>query len=341
MLKEVISIFLLVFAIKQFSLMSSSEESSKSSAANRPLVNPHPFPTYFVSHGGPTFMYESDPFGDKGAWNIIRNWGTAVKTVWKPDYLIVVSAHFQSHGGTDAVEIAVPPVKDGENDLIYDFYGFPKHMYEETFFSRNLYNVSKEIERHLIQNGFKPKLTERGIDHGVWVPLKVAFGGDQGVELPDIPLVQVSLLQDETDFDAHYKLGKTLDYFRKNLIWDESQQRYLKGAVICSGMSVHNLRDIQFHTGLPLLPRPYTAPFSELLYDSFCGELEPQQSRFEKVKTIQLRNLCLLQQAHPTVEHFIPLVVALGMDDKVERIYNSDTGSLAWGIYRFGEAYDP
>ena len=33
------------------------------------IQNPTPFPTYFFSHGGPTFMYELDDFGNKGAWN--------------------------------------------------------------------------------------------------------------------------------------------------------------------------------------------------------------------------------------------------------------------------------
>lgn len=286
-------------------------------------------------------MYETDPHGDKGAWNTIRQWGAKVKSQWKPDYLIVVSAHYQSHLGPNTVEIAVPDVQDGENDLIYDFYGFPRHMYEETFFSRNLHHVSREIEHHLNLNGFEARLSVRGIDHGVWVPLKVAFGGDDGPELPDIPLIQVSLLHNESDFDAHYKLGKALDHFRKNLIWDESQHRYLKGAIVCSGMSVHNLRDLQFHSGLPPAPRPYTQPFSELLRETFCGELSLSQKRLDKVKTIQLQNSHLLSLAHPTLEHFIPLVVALGMDKQVERVYNSDTGSLAWGIFRFGEAYDP
>lgn len=55
--------------------------------------NPHPFPTYFVSHGGPTFMYEDDAFGNKGAWNLLKKLGTQIKKEWKPDYIIVVSAH--------------------------------------------------------------------------------------------------------------------------------------------------------------------------------------------------------------------------------------------------------
>lgn len=60
------------------------------------IQNPTPFPTYFFSHGGPTFMYELDDFGNKGAWNAVKKIGNNIKKNWKPDYIVVVSAHWQS-----------------------------------------------------------------------------------------------------------------------------------------------------------------------------------------------------------------------------------------------------
>ena len=47
------------------------------------------------SHGGPTFMYELDDFGNKGAWNTVKKIGNNIKKNWKPDYIIVISAHWQ------------------------------------------------------------------------------------------------------------------------------------------------------------------------------------------------------------------------------------------------------
>lgn len=303
------------------------------------IENSNPFPTYFVSHGSPTFLYETDPYGDKGARQFLRKWGKNLMESWKPDYLIVLSAHWQAdaENGPNLVEIAVPKEQDGENELIYDFYGFPNHLYQEKFRSRNPYVVSHLIEQHLVQGGFKAKLTQRGIDHGVWVPLKVAFDGQSESKLLNIPLVQVSLLHDANSFDGHARLGQLLDHFRRSQIWDAGQERYLKGAIICSGMSVHNLRDLKFHTNEHTPPMPYTVTFSKLLHHSLKTQLMPGELRIDKLKEIEVSHLDLLYQAHPTLEHFIPLAVAAGTNENVERVYNSDTGSFAWGIYKFGE----
>ena len=45
------------------------------------IQNPTPFPTYFFSHGGPTFMYELDDFGNKGAWNTVKKIGNNIKRI--------------------------------------------------------------------------------------------------------------------------------------------------------------------------------------------------------------------------------------------------------------------
>ena len=41
-------------------------------------------------------MYELDDFGNKGAWNTVKKIGNNIKKNWKPDYIIVISAHWQS-----------------------------------------------------------------------------------------------------------------------------------------------------------------------------------------------------------------------------------------------------
>ncbi|CUM48984.1 unnamed protein product [Debaryomyces tyrocola] len=308
--------------------------------------NPHPFPTYFVSHGGPTFMYEDDAFGNKGAWDLIKKLGTQIKKEWKPDYIIVVSAHWQS-SGRKLVEVSVP--KSGkENPLIYDFYGFPGHMYKEEFHTNNNLAVAQEIKQELEKGGFHSELTKRGIDHGVWVPLKVAFldyntlskeqPAVKGLDLPETSLIQVSLTGDEKDFDSHHKLGKILSKFRENLIWDESQQRYLKGMVICSGMSVHNLKDLTSFR-VPGKVMPYTKLFNQLLTKSITNT----DNVLENLKDLQTTYPKLLYLAHPTLEHFVPIVVASGVvdgkEEPIKELYNDHVASLGWGIYQFGNNY--
>lgn len=322
-------------------------------ATGNAIPNPNPFPAFFVSHGGPTFMYGTE---DEGAFNTIKKIGTKIKEEWKPDYLIVVSAHWQL-SSPNLVEVAVPSnnaSKDlQENPLVYDFYGFPRYMYAEQFRTMNLRFLSEEISSQLKKSGFDSKLSKRGIDHGVWVPLKVAFskhtmlnplpkGEKPELDLPtEIPLVQVSLTQWEHDFDTHFKLGQALSYFRDNQIWDPVRQKYLKGMVICSGMSVHNLRELGMAMSSGSV-MPYVEPFNKLLSKT----MKNNNQLLENLNRLKTENTTLLKRAHPTLEHFVPIVVAGGLlsgheNDKIEEVYTGGSLSLGWSIFRFGDAPDP
>ncbi|KAG7192471.1 uncharacterized protein KQ657_001872 [Scheffersomyces spartinae] len=308
-------------------------------------VNPSPFPTYFFSHGGPNFIYDDH----KGAWKTVKKLGTNIKNNWKPDYVLVVSAHWQSTG-RNLIEISTPPPTKNtiENPLIYDFYGFPSHMYREEFHTKNDAFVAQSVKDHLIKNGFNSTLSNRGIDHGLWCPLKVAFTDyttlksghppAEGEFDVDFPVIQVSLTGSDSDFDNHYKLGKALNQFRENLIWDPTKKRYLKGALIMSGMSVHNLRDLGWMFANPGKSLPYTSKFNTLLTNT----LTTSQHLLESLNDIKKDNRLLLHSAHPTLEHFLPIVVGAGtVDDSkaIKELYNENDGSLGWGIYQFGSDY--
>lgn len=301
-------------------------------------------PVYFLSHGGPTFMYRSGGYGaDTGAFDVTRRIGKHIRQTIKPKFIVMVSAHWQSKSSS-AIEVAVPEASD-ENALIYDFYGFPKHMYEEKFRSKNDLSIATKITKDL--NSFfsnaessslvHATLSKRGIDHGVWVPLKVAFPVDSPTDFNvDCPIIQVSLTADDTDFDTHYKLGQALSRYR-----DEG------ALVLVSGMSVHNLRDFMANAqdGKSL---PYVKPFNDMIRTILTGNNGTDKlGQFkELLKNPAKRKI--LYAAHPTLEHFVPLIVGLGAgegpsgrndDDKLEvtELYNNETISLGWGIYRYGK----
>lgn len=304
-------------------------------------------------------MYEEDDFGNKGAWRTIKKLGKKIKNDWKPDYIVVVSAHWQL-SGSNLVEVGVPSVgvtgssakgDSEENSLIYDFYGFPRHMYKEQFRSLNSRFVSEEIRQQLKKSGFHSQLTKRGLDHGVWVPFKVAFsdyntqnplpqGVEAGLDLPETPVIQVSLTGNDRDFETHFKLGEALSYFRDNLIWDPIKEKYLKGLVICSGMTVHNLRDLGKAASLGR-PLPYTSAFNKNLKETMVND----PSLLANLEKLKSDKNSLLFLAHPTLEHFVPIVVAGGLlqshpDEKIKEVYNDQSFSLGWGIYQFGEYPD-
>lgn len=357
----------ILFGTKFFKPSSSASTITKMTKATIP--NPNPFPTFFISHGGPTFMYRDQDFVNKGAYDAVKKLGKRIKHELKPDYIIVVSAHWQS-SASNLVEIAVPPKPHGlsntnsfrsgeaqsrlldpeiENPLIYDFYGFPQHMYREEFHTKASRSIASQIQEKLQEEGtFKSRITPRGIDHGVWVPFNIAFSNfttlskpqpsveSIGWDLPDTKVIQVSLTSKDRDFESHFKLGQQLDFFRKNSIWDEDQGRYLNGMIVCSGMSVHNLRDLGYVFEGKLAP--YTKPFGELLSKLVLTKDDDYLSAYKELQTNPAYNK-LLYLSHPTTEHFVPIVVASGIasnsNDTPKELYNAYDGSLAWGMYEF------
>lgn len=293
-------------------------------------------------------MYENDPFGEKNAWREIKKIGGEIKNNWVPDYIIIVSAHWQSKG-RNQVEVGISSEADEENKLIYDFYNFPDYMYKEEFHTRGSRSIASRIVEELNNAGFEGLLKERGIDHGVWVPLKVAFldynmlegkrHTEEGfLDLPHTRLIQVSMTADDSDFDAQYKLGAVLSKFRREMIWDEKTQRHLKGMIIASGMSVHNLRDLRSFS-IPGKIMPYVVPFNTLLTKILLSS----DDTLRDLKNLKVSNKALLYQAHPTLEHFLPMLVACGTigdgKEPIKELYNSALASLGWAIYQFGEDY--
>lgn len=289
-------------------------------------------PVFFLSHGGPTFMYsekDKDIFGgDFGAFQTVANVGQTIIQDIKPKFIVYVSAHWQSKAD-NLIEVAVPKsLQQGlQNELIYDFYGFPEYMYHETFRSENDLSLAKEIVNTInhSETGLRAKLTERGIDHGVWVPLKVAFPNDELVQ-HNIPLVQVSLTRNDLDFDSQYKLGQILSEYRSK-----------GGIVLTSGMSVHNLRDMG-SVGSKHYSEEFTSVLNDILLTKQHNKLDKFKAFFTDGKSKEL-----LFKAHPTLDHFVPIIVALGAaeptedDLNVKELYNKCQGSLGWGIYQFGD----
>lgn len=355
MLNRTIAFLVFVVALFLAFKMSVHVPTSEKYTSSGPATKP-PLPGLFVSHGGPTFLYENDDFGNKGAWRVVRELGTRIREEWKPDYIVVISAHWQL-AAPDLIEVAVPPATDlrgvlggeahapvadwRENPLIYDFYGFPEHMYREKFRTWNSPFVSRLICEHLQRSGFRAKLTERGLDHGVWVPMKVAFpqgDGPEDMALGETPLVQVSLTAIEDDFDTHARLGEAISHLQNTAIWDPAQGKYLRGLVVCLGMSVHNLRDLGTAVRSGQKALPYVAEFNRLVSQTMQAGPETL-TQLGKLKT---KHALLLRNAHPTLEHFVPLVVAAGINRasnhrKVLELYNDDQLSLGWATFQLGE----
>jgi 4,5-DOPA dioxygenase extradiol len=197
----------------------------------------------------------------------------------KPRAIVVASAHFAAvptHVGTAALPRTV-----------HDFGGFPPALYDLQYPAAGLPVLGEEIARHVSEAGIPVRVaTEHGLDHGVWVPLRRMYPE------ADIPVVPLSV-DPRGDAAAHLALGRALADLRRDDI-----------LVIGSGGFVHNLGDLDWqHPDAPLAP--WAAEFADWmrgrLRDHDIDALADWQARAPHAR-----------HAHPTVEHLMPLFVALG-----------------------------
>ncbi|KAJ4416577.1 hypothetical protein N0V85_002239 [Neurospora sp. IMI 360204] len=268
-------------------------------------------PVYFFSHGGPDVQYNTK----HPVYPILQAIGKEIVQKVKPKAVVVFSAHWQATPSEIHLNNA-----DGKTDLIYDFYGFPDHFYKATFPATGSPQLAAKIQQLLIKNNIQSKGLKRGLDHGVFSGFNVAFPPNTDRAIT-VPLVQVSLFKSE-DPDAHYRLGQAVEELR-----DEGV------VIICTGMTVHNLRDMQFSWGDPN-PLPYAVSFDNALKEAVEGDAE---GRLDRMRAAAKRPDA--RQAHPWMDHLMPIYVAAGAagKDKGVQTWTLHEGSFAWAQYRFGD----
>ncbi|KAK3393042.1 putative ferrous iron binding protein [Podospora didyma] len=266
-------------------------------------------PVYFFSHGGPNVQYETQ----HPAYAVLQNIGKEITQKVKPTAAVVFSAHWQAEPN----EIHLNNAES--TDLIYDFYNFPAKYYEAKYPSKGSPQLASRIISLLSNAGIQSSGLKRGLDHGVFSGFNVAF--DPETNPLGVPLVQVSLFNNE-DPDAHYRLGQAVASLRDENI-----------VIICTGMTVHNLRDLRQAWGKPT-PLPYAVSFDKALKEAVEAPPPERQARMAAVtKRPDAR------QAHPWMDHLMPVYVAAGAagDDVGKQTWTLPEGSMAWGQYRFGD----
>jgi 4,5-DOPA dioxygenase extradiol len=133
--------------------------------------------------------------------------------------------------------------------------------------------------------------SNRGLDHGAWVPLKVMYPD------ADIPVLQMSM--PTSDPARLLELGKRLQPLRD-----------LGVLVIGSGFMTHGLRYLQDWSTDAVAPT-WSSEFDAWAAEALAhGDVE-NLSNFKKLAPG-------MPYAHPTVEHFIPLFITLGAAQKVD-----------------------
>lgn len=226
--------------------------------------------------------------------------------------LLVVSPHWQTEH-TAIMTTPYPPT-------LHDYGGFPRELYRIEHPAIGHPSLATEIGQSLADTGRRIQLDHRrGLDHGAWVPLRYLDPKAQ------IPSFQVSL-RSNLDAAGAVRLGKALAPWRRQGV-----------AVIGSGSLTHNL--LEFRDGLAH-EAAYTAEFRDWVRDAVVrGDVD---------ELIDYRRLAPhARRAHPTEEHFLPLLVALGASFDHESVHVIDGGtthgvlsmeSYAWGVLQSGTA---
>src|SRR5688572_3361663 len=229
------------------------------------------------------FVGHGTPFGALGSnvWN--AQWAEVALTLPRPRAILSISAHWLTEGASLVTAAAAPPMN-------YDVRGFPPALYEYRYGAPGSPAVAREVVRAL--DGHVPVFgdTEWGYDHGTWLVLKYMY------PQADIPVLQLSI-----DFSRppafHYELAKRLRSLRS------------KGVlVIGSGNVVHNLRE-RGGTGVTDTPRDWAIEFDRRMASAIAGGRHE-----EAIDFLSLGSLASL--AHPSHDHFLPLLYCLGLVER-------------------------
>jgi aromatic ring-opening dioxygenase catalytic subunit (LigB family) len=262
-------------------------------------------PTFFIPHGaGPCFFMDWT-MGPKESWDKLASWlrGIDGSLPEPPRALLVISAHWETPVPT-VIASRHPP-------LLFDYFGFPPHTYELEWAAPGSPDLAKRIGALLSAAGIASKTeTERGFDHGVFVPLKVAY--------PDakVPTVQLSL-QAGLDPNAHLAIGRALAPLR-----DEGV------LIIGSGLSFHNMAAFKNGGGGP----------ASMAFDTWLESIVAKDAESRDAALAAWSNAPAARESHPREEHLLPLMVAAGAagNDRGESVFRDDIMGMTVSGIRFG-----
>ncbi|CAM3520010.1 dioxygenase [Halomonas lysinitropha] len=242
-------------------------------------------PSLFISHGSPMLALTPGP-----AHDFLRQLGNA----WQPTAIVVVSAHWESR--QLLVSTSASP------ETIHDFGGFPQALFDCQYPAPGEPELAMRLAREL-----NAVPTERGLDHGAWVPLMLMYPE------ADIPVVSLSLPVEWPNAEL-VALGENIAALREEGI-----------LVIGSGSLTHNLAALQALEA----PMPaWVGEFADWIHDRL--EADDRDALLDWEAAPKAR------KNHPSPEHFQPLLVAMGAGGKAERLHHSvEHGVLAMDLYAF------
>ncbi|GAB4216763.1 MAG: class III extradiol ring-cleavage dioxygenase [Synechococcales cyanobacterium] len=226
-------------------------------------------PTLFLSHGAPDLPLR------QGAVNTFL--GSLATQLPPPQAILVISAHWHSQ---------VPTVSRVDHpQTLYDFGGFPQALYQLRYAAPGAPALAERVVELLHDHGIPAQTDDsRGLDHGAWTPLIVAY------PQATIPVTQLSIHYGR-DPEYHWQVGQALQALRHEGV-----------LVIGSGSMTHNLS--AFSPIYDAAPPEWVQAFDQWALETIQRGDWGSLKRFRQTAPYARQN-------HPTPEHLWPLFVAI------------------------------
>ena len=206
-----------------------------------------------------------------------QKWKELGSDLPKPRAILCISAHWLTHG-TWVTAMDKPRT-------IHDFGGFPEELFKQQYPAPGAPQLAEELSSLVAQPTIGMDY-DWGLDHGTW-----------SVLLPMYPDAEIPVYQLSIDYyqplEYHYNLAKQLKSLRDKGI-----------LIIGSGNIVHNLRALRYDHKL----YDWTQEFDSHIAQWVEEGNDQAIIQFQKLGKVA-------EMAHPTYDHFIPLLYTIGLKD--------------------------
>ena len=288
--------------------MSHTLEGAAAQAGITALLPSARMPVLFVGHGSPMNAIEDNAY--RRSWQQLGQ--QLLARAERPQLVLCISAHWITQGqGSWLTGMAQPRT-------IHDFGGFPDELFAQQYPAPGAPVVAQQLASQLhmphSQQALGVDADGWGLDHGTWSVLKPMFPA------ADIPVVQLSIDYRRPPAE-HFALGQQLQALREHGV-----------LIVGSGNVMHNLRALQ-RTQSPLQAYDWAIEFDQMVTGLVeRGDLA-RLGDFQQLGTVA-------QMAHPTYDHYLPLLYAVGAvhPGETAQFFNADfqmaaisMRSMVWG----------
>jgi 4,5-DOPA dioxygenase extradiol len=259
-------------------------------------------PVLFLGHGSPMNAIGDNEY--RRSWQALgAEFGSARP---RPQLILCISAHWLTEGWwLTAMD---------QPKTIHDFGGFPQELFDQQYPAPGDGAAARVMAQMVRQRASEPlgldlglQANSWGLDHGAWAVLKPMFPD------ADIPVIQLSMDYGRGP-EEHYALARQLKALRDRGV-----------LIVGSGNIVHNLRQMQRGAS------GSQAYDWALEFDQTIGAYL-QQGNLDALQNFQKLGQ-MANMAHPTHEHYLPLLYAAGAVDAREpmRFFNTSfqAGSIS------------